>query len=87
MMAQAGQSTQRTIATAEDVVQIFGEIERRKILQILSLEPTLVELEEASVIAGGDDDILRRAGRAPSGNATQISEILTADEDEPDPGR
>jgi len=72
-------------ATAEDVKRIIGDIEDAKVLEILDLEPTIIELEEAVVGAAGDADILGKEGHPLSAVAYQIVEILTAGEEEPPP--
>lgn len=68
-------------ATAEDVKRIAGDIDDPKVLEILDLEPTIVELEEAVVGATGDVDILGKEGHQLSAVAYQIVEILTAGEE------
>ncbi|MCP4779469.1 MAG: hypothetical protein ABUJ98_11935 [Hyphomicrobium sp.] len=69
-------------ATAEDVKRIIGDIEDPKVLEILNLEPTIVELEEVVVGAAGDVDILGKEGHQLTAVAYQIVEILTAGEEE-----
>ena len=49
-------------ATAEDVKRVIGDIDDPKVLEILDLEPTIVELEEAVVGAAGDADSLGKEG-------------------------
>ena len=69
-------------ATAEDVKRIIGDIDDSKVVEILDLEPTIVELEEAVVGAAGDADILGKEGHPLSATAYKIVEILTAGEEE-----
>ncbi len=49
-------------ATAEDVKRVIGDIDDPKVLEILDLDPTIVELEEAVVAATGDADSLGKEG-------------------------
>ena len=69
-------------ATEEDVRRIVGDIDDPKVLEILDLEPTIVELEEAVVGAAGDADILGKEEHQLSAVAYKIVEILTAGEEE-----
>lgn len=70
-------------ATAEDVRNIIGDVDDPKVLEILDLEPTIIELEEAVASMAGDADILEKEGHQLSAVAYQIVEILTAGEEEP----
>jgi len=69
----------------DDVKRILGDIEESKIIEILALKPTLAEVEEAAVWASGDGDVLAKAGHPQTGVIAQIVDILTADEEEPEP--
>jgi hypothetical protein len=46
------------LATADDVKRIIGELDEVKLLDILTLRPTILDLEEASLSLSGDTDIL-----------------------------
>ena len=70
-----------------DLKNIVGDIDDDKIIAILELQPTLAELEEATVWATGDGDVLAKEGRPLTGVAAEVFEILTADEEEPPPVR
>ncbi len=72
-------------ATHDDVRRILGDIDERKVLEILSLRPSIAALEEAAIWASGDGDVLAKAGRPIAGVAAEILEIVTADEEEPPP--
>ena len=67
----------------DDLRRILGEIDEAKVIEILSLNPTLAELEQAAIWATGDGDILAKAGRPLAGAATEIFDIVTAYEEEP----
>ena len=70
-------------AMHDDLLRILGEIDERKVLDILSLHPTLADIEEAAMWTAGDGDVLAKAGHRLTGIAAQIFDILTADEEEP----
>ena len=72
----------------ENLKSILGDLDDAKIIQILALNPTVADLEEAAIWATGNGDVLGKAGRPLSGTAVDILEILTADEEEePPPAR
>lgn len=62
---------------------IVGNVDENQVIDILKLQPTVGELEEAVVWATGDGDVLAKEGRPLTGKISDIVEILTADEDEP----
>ena len=72
------------IATDADIKSILGNIDSEKLLTILSLRPTIAEIEEASVWLSGDADVYG-ASEPVKGNASHIITILTAEEED-DPG-
>lgn len=69
-----------------ELMHLVGDIDDARLLQILALQPDIAEIEEAALWADGEADELARSGRALTGKAAAIFEILTADiEDEPPP--
>jgi hypothetical protein len=68
-------------ASVDDVRRILGELDEAKLLDILALKPTVVEVERAFIGLSGDPDIFG-AGEPLKGVPGGIVEILTADEDE-----
>jgi hypothetical protein len=68
-------------ATNADVTGILGAIDSDKLLQILSLHPTVAEVEEAAMWLSGDTDVF---GASPpiKGNVSDIVTILTVEEEE-----
>jgi hypothetical protein len=66
----------------DDLRRVLGELDDPKVADILALDPSLAELEEAMVAASGDEEVLARRGRGLSPRAARIAEILTADEDD-----
>lgn len=74
----------QTYATHEEIEGIFGKIDSEKLLEIIELRPTIVDLEAASVWLSGDRDVFG-AGDPLRGVASKIVTILTTDEDEEPP--
>ena len=69
------------IATDADVTSILGSVNSDKLLAILSLRPTIAEVEEAAMWLSGDADVFG-ASKPVKGNASHIVTILTAEEEE-----
>jgi hypothetical protein len=61
--------------------RILGDLESNKLLDIMVLRPTVVDVGEASLWLGGDEDIFG-AGRPLPRIAGDIVSILTADEND-----
>jgi len=76
-----GDSGGSAVATDADVTSILGNIDSDKLLEILSLRPTIAEVEEASMWLSGDADVFG-ANEPVKGNASHIITILTAEEEE-----
>lgn len=72
---------QSVTASIEDVKRVFGELDETKLLDILALQPTVLDLEEASMSLSGDRDVFG-AGEPLQRVAGDIVAILTADEGE-----
>lgn len=68
-------------ATREDITDVLGAVDDGKIVAILAMEPTIRDVEEASVWLSGDADVFG-PGRPLKGVASQIVTLLTADEEE-----
>jgi hypothetical protein len=68
-------------AAAEDVTRIFRTLDEAKLLAILGLHPTVLEVGEASMWLSGDADIFG-AGQPLKSIQSDIVAILTADEDD-----
>jgi len=69
------------VATDADITNILGNLDPEKLLAILSLRPTIAEVEEASTWLSGDADVFG-ANEPVKGNASHIITILTAEEEE-----
>ena len=69
------------LATGDEVRHVFGTLDEAKLLDIMALRPTVLDVEEASVWLAGDSDVFG-ANRPLKPVVSQIVEILTADEEE-----
>jgi len=86
-MMQKSRSTEaakRESATTDDVARILGNLDPTKMLPIMELRPTILDIEEASMWLAGDRDVFG-PGLPLQGTASQIVAILTADEEEEPP--
>lgn len=69
-----------------ELVHLVGDIDDTKLSQILALEPSLAEIEEAVFWVDGEADELAKSGRILTGKSAAIYEILAAElEEEPPP--
>jgi hypothetical protein len=73
-----------TAATRDDITSILGELDQAKILAIISLQPTIADVEQASLWLSGDTDVFGTA-EPVKGKASHIVTILTEDEEEEPP--
>lgn len=69
------------LATQDDIKGILGDIEPAEMLTIISLRPTIADIEQASVWLEGDPDVFG-AGEPMQGVASEIVAILTENENE-----
>ena len=69
------------LATKDDIRGVLGDIEPSDLLTIMSLRPTIADIEVASVWLEGDPDVFG-AGKPIQGVASQIVAILTENESE-----
>ena len=69
-------------ATPDDAKRLLGDADESKIAEILAIQPTIWELEEAVIWHRGEGDVLGKAGRPLSGKAARIFEILSADDED-----
>ena len=65
-----------------DLRRVLGELEDPKVFDILALDPSINDLEQALVVAAGDQDVLAKRGHDVSSTAVRIAEILSAGEDD-----
>jgi hypothetical protein len=80
------EAARRGFATSDDVTRILGNLDPTKMLPIMDLRPTVLDVEEASMWLAGDRDVFG-PGLPLQGTASQIVAILTADEEEEEPPR
>lgn len=69
----------------DDLRRILGDMDDAKTIEILALNPSLADLEQAAIWATGDGDVLARSGHPLVGIAAAIVDILAVDEEEPPP--
>ncbi len=69
------------LATFDDVKGVLGDMEDAKMVAILGLRPTILDIEEASMWLAGDRDIFG-PGEPLKDVPGQIVALLTADEEE-----
>ena len=69
-------------ATLDDAKRLLGDTDARKIAEVLAVQPTIWELEQAAIWHRGDGDVLGKTGRSLSGKAARIFEILAADDED-----
>lgn len=79
-------SGETAFATHDDIKGILGDLDQTQMLAIMSLRPTIADIEEASVWLDGDPDVFG-AGKAVQGVASEIVAILTENEEEEEPPR
>jgi hypothetical protein len=80
-MAELNSGAKTALATHDDITGILGDLDTEKVLTILSLHPTIGDLEEASIWLAGDADVYG-AAQPIKGTASKIVTILTAEEEE-----
>lgn len=68
-------------ALADDIRQILGELDERRLLDILALKPTIADIEEASMYLSGDKDVFG-PGEPMKDLAGAIVAIISADDEE-----
>lgn len=69
------------LATHDDVTGILGNVDPEQVLAIMSLRPTIADIEEASMWLEGDTDVFG-AGEPIKGVASDIVTLLTENEEE-----
>jgi hypothetical protein len=84
IMAKLNSGGPGAVATSEDIINILGEIDQDKLLAIVSLQPTVADVEAASMWFSGDSDVYG-AGQPIHGRASEIITILSEGEEEEPP--
>jgi hypothetical protein len=85
MSAQVNRMPPQPALNASDILRLAGETAADKVGDILALNPTLEEFEEALVWTQGDGDILARQGRPLTGKVAALYEILQSDQENEEP--
>jgi hypothetical protein len=80
-MQKTRDSASRGLATSDDIARILGDLDPSKMLPILGLRPSILDVEEASMWLAGDRDVFG-PGLPLQGVPSQIVSILTRDEEE-----
>jgi hypothetical protein len=73
-----------SLAGAEDLHRVLGDLDSAKVLEILELSPTVADVELASMWAEGQGDIVDRAGWPLEGKVARIHEVIIRDEEPPE---
>jgi hypothetical protein len=80
-MQKTRDAAKRGVATSDDIARILGDLDPSKMLPILGLRPSILDVEEASMWLAGDRDVFG-PGLPLHGVPGQIVSILTRDEEE-----
>lgn len=78
----ASAAASRQPATRADFHRILGSLDDPKIIDILGLNPTVSDLEQAAICVAGDQDTLAKGGHRVSSVAVRVAEIIVAAEEE-----
>lgn len=74
------------LAQHDDLQRILGDLDDSRVIAVLELKPTVLDLEEASACLAGDEDRLAGRGHHVSPVANRVVEIIvSAEEEEPPP--
>lgn len=84
-MSKLSSKKAQSALSARDIVSLAGETAADKVGDVLALNPTLEELEEALAWARGDGDILAKQGHPLTAKIAALCEILESDQDDEEP--
>jgi hypothetical protein len=87
MTTHAVPNAQVPKAGRSDLARILGDLDDAQIAEILTLQPTLVEVEQAALWVEGEGEVLSASGHTLSGVVAEIVDIVTADEEDEEPPR
>jgi hypothetical protein len=71
-------------ATASDLRRLWGDIASAKVQAILTIRPSVADVEEARAWCEGDGDLLAKTGHSLTGKAALVFDVLSADQDDED---
>ena len=80
-MSKDSASSGANPASPEDIRAVLGALDESDLLEIVALQPTIRDVEEAATWMSGDRDIFG-AGEPLSGVAAEIVNVLMSSEDE-----
>ncbi len=72
-------------ATPDDVTRLFGDIDPDVLSEMLSLQPTIADLEKAAQWIAGDRDLDHADGQILKGTSGDIVALLETEEDDEAP--
>lgn len=75
-------AVQSAKAVHEDLTRILGDLDDAEMVEILTLHPTVSEVEQAALWAAGEGEILGIQGYTLSGVVAEIVGIVTAEEED-----
>lgn len=81
---QSAPTVESTKAVHEDLTRVLGNLDDAEIVEILTLHPTVSEVEQAALWLAGEGEILATQGHTLSGVVAEIVDIVTGDEEDED---
>jgi hypothetical protein len=82
---QPAAAAHSTKASHADLTRILGDLDDAQIVEILALDPTVSEVEQAALWVEGEGDVLARKGHKLTSPVADIVDIVTADEEDEEP--
>lgn len=79
-MSNSPRTATSTSASSGDIKAILGALDEGTLLEIMTLRPSIRDLEQAAAWLGGDRDVFG-PGEPVKGVAGEIVTILTSDEE------
>jgi hypothetical protein len=73
---------ERAVVTLEELRNLVGHLDPATAVEILALEPTYAELEQAAMWLRGQGNLPDRAGHPLGGKAAAIYEMLATEEED-----
>lgn len=67
--------------TRDDIIHLFGEVNDHRVVEILEIDASLEDLEEASTWLADESDVMGEARIPLTGRAGQVYEILARDKE------
>lgn len=70
------------MANAQDVRRLLGDLDDTVVSEVIKLQPTIADLEEAAQWIAGDRDLDQPEGQVLKGIAGEIVTLVAIDEDD-----